>query len=160
MSIQGVHQAGTRNDRYPNNKDESKKSTRTLADCLHFVTKLTEYQLKQMPICPNGEFHTCSTGKEALDMVNHIKSALRSKGFGCYALHNYVWIVPFVHQSLHMPDFERAKQVLPDLKSELLGKAFPDEDTSSSVKPKFDLKINKKTWLLVGGFVLILMLIF
>ncbi len=89
--------------------------------------KLQAAQLRQVTLGDNGEFLTCTSSKEALDLVTHIKGIFRSRGFGCYALHNYVWIVPFVHTSVHIPDFERAKAVLPDLKGELLAKAFPQE---------------------------------
>ncbi len=89
--------------------------------------KLQAAQLRQVTLGDNGEFLTCTSSKEALDLVTHIKGVFRSRGFGCYALHNYVWIVPFVHTSVHIPDFERAKAVLPDLKGELLAKAFPQE---------------------------------
>lgn len=94
--------------------------------------QLNAQQLRQVTLGDDGEFLTCTSSKESLDLVTHIKGVFRSRGFGCYALHNYVWIVPFVHTSVHIPDFERAKSVLPDLKGELLAKAFPQETADAN----------------------------
>jgi hypothetical protein len=89
-----------------------------------------------------------------------MKNALRSCGFGCYALHHFVWIVPFVHSSIHVPDFQRAKVVLPDLKGELLETAFSNEATSQPKKTPFNLKFTSKTWLAITGLAVPLILIF
>lgn len=115
-------------------------------------------QLHQVTLNDDGEFLTCTGSKEALDLINHIKGIFRSRGFGCYALHNYVWIVPFMHTSVHIPDFERAKTVLPDLKGELLAKAFPKETaeqvnhsaSSDTTKPSAK-KASKAIFLLIAA---------
>ncbi len=44
--------------------------------------------------------------------------------------------MPFVHTSVHIPDFERAKAVLPDLKGELLAKAFSKETATTKQSAK------------------------
>lgn len=84
--------------------------------------------LREMNIPVEGAFLPCANSKEALDVINHIKVVLRTRGFGCYALHNFVWIVPFIHREIHIPDFARAKSVLPDLKADLLNPLISPED--------------------------------
>lgn len=102
-------------------------SSAPAAESVSQFTSMTTAQIRALKLSENGEFLTCSSSKEALEGVNHLKGILRSRGFGCYALHNFIWIVPFVHQSIHIPDFERAKGMLPNLKADLLEKAFPNE---------------------------------
>ncbi len=110
-----------------NQKKAKMSSTATAADTKSKFTSMTAAEIQGLKISENGDFLTCSGSKEALDGVNHLKGILRSRGFGCYALHNFIWIVPFVHPSIHIPDFERAKALLPNLKADLLEKAFPNE---------------------------------
>ncbi len=131
-------------------------SVKTLAESLSCVTKMTAYQIRQLTLHENGEFITCSGSKEALDIINHIKSILRSRGFGCYALHNFIWIVPFIHESIHIPDFEWAKAILPDLKADLLGKAFPDQVQKESHAPKNMKKAASKALHSILGLVSVL----
>ena len=118
--------------RVQSHKKAKQRPVKPLADQLSCLKNLTAEQIRSLTIHENGEFITCTGSKEALDSVNHIKSILRSRGFGCYALHNFIWIVPFVHESIHIPDFERAKAILPDLKADLLGKAFPEHVQNGS----------------------------
>lgn len=101
------------------------------AEALPVMKTLNAFELKNLPVSYEGECLSVEGSKESLDVINHIKVALRSRGFGCYALHNYVWIVPFIHPELHISDFERAKKSLPDLKGELFKKAFPDANLSA-----------------------------
>ena len=131
-------------------------TVKTLTASLSCITKMSAYQIRQLNIHENGEFITCSGSKEALDIVNHIKSILRSRGFGCYALHNFIWIVPFVHESIHIPDFERAKSILPDLKADLLGKAFPDHVQNESHTSKDTKKAASKALHSMLGLVSVL----
>ncbi len=134
----------------------NKHAVKTLAESLSCLTKMTAYQIRELTLHENGEFITCSGSKEALDVVNHIKSILRSRGFGCYALHNFIWIVPFVHESIHIPDFERAKTILPDLKADLLGKAFPDHVQKESYASKDTKKAASKALHSILGLVSVL----
>lgn len=138
------------------NMSNKQQPIRFLAEALSSLTKMTAYQIRQLTIHENGEFLTCSGSKEALDIVNHIKSVLRSLGFGCYALHNFIWIVPFVHESIHIPDFERAKAILPDLKADLLGKAFPDLVQNESHTSKDTKKAASKTLHSILGLISVL----
>ncbi|MCW5590022.1 MAG: hypothetical protein KIT27_10245 [Legionellales bacterium] len=128
-----------------------KVTDKSLSESISQLTKMNAHQLRQLKIHRNGEFATCDGSKEALDIVNHVKSVLRSRGFGCYALHNHIWIVPFVHESIHIPDFEKAKTVLPDLKADLLGKAFPNQVCEENVdKQKTKASLAKSINSIIG----------
>lgn len=132
-------------DKFSTNNSNQAKTRKTLIDCLPYITKMNTYQLKLISINEAGEFLTCATSKVTLDVINHIKDVFRARGFGCYALHNYIWIVPFIHESLHMPDFERAKSVLPDFKADLYRKLFSQEEKVIKVKKhKQPHKISKR----------------
>ena len=101
---------------------------KSLNQCLGFILKMNDYQLSQLEIHSDGEYHKLASAKDALDVMNRVKAALKAKGFGIYALHNALWIVPFVHPELPtMPDFQRAFAVLPNNQIEL-SKLFVKEE--------------------------------
>ncbi len=156
MVTQGVYQSDTNGSQEKTSTKQT--SPKTLAECWAFVTKLNDYQLKQLRLCPEGEFYTCASSKEALDVINHLKATLRSKGFGCYALHDYVWIVPFVHQGLHLPDFARAKAVLPDFRSELVDRLDPTASQRKPRKPLLPFTLNRQGWFTVAAVLGVLIL--
>ena len=93
---------------------------KTLKSTLGFIQKLNAHQLSKLIIEPPGEYHKLPSAKVALDVMNHIKGTLKTKGFGVYCLHNGIWVVPFVHPDIVMPDFQRAWLVLPNNKAALM----------------------------------------
>ena len=86
---------------------------KTLKNALGAINKLDAYQLSALVIEVDGEYHKLQSAKMALDVMNHIKSALKAKGFAVYCLHNAIWVVPFIHPDIVVPDFQRAMPALP-----------------------------------------------
>ncbi len=112
----------------------------TFADALPVMTTLKASELRQLPVLADGECIDLADSQKALDVIHHIKEIFRLRGFGCYVLHNYVWIVPFIHEGVRIPDFERAKKSLPDLKGDFLKKVFPT-GSASQVPPTVNVVV-------------------
>jgi hypothetical protein len=111
MSYQSTCQKKPYDDNFM--RSNSPKFTNQIGCCLGYILTLTDEQLYQLDINPSGEYHHCTTADNAKAVCSHIQPMLLSKGFACYVLDSSVWIVPFVHSEIHLPDFQRAKTVLP-----------------------------------------------
>lgn len=88
-------------------------ATKTLKNALGAIKKLDAYQLSALLIEEDGEYHKLQSAKMALEVMSLIKNALKAKGFGVYCLHDAIWVVPFIHPDIVVPDFQRAMPVLP-----------------------------------------------
>ena len=149
---------------------EQQPKTEHIQDAVGYLHKMNSYTLEhKLKISPNGEYLRFGNAKEALDVLKYIEKSLRSRGFGVYALHNCLWIVPFVHREIHLPDFNRAKGVLPDYFKEVSSKFTSDDhslsddpwqaEQTATTTPTFNWKKHRK-WLIAGVSVIVLLCLF
>lgn len=105
---------------YKNTKQGAQPETKTIQEAIGYLNKVNSYTLEhKLVISPDGEYLRFGNAKEALDALKHIEKSMRMRGFGVYALHNCLWLVPFIHQDVYLPNFQRAIKVLPDHSAEL-----------------------------------------
>ena len=141
---------------------QSEMKPQSIQDAIGFLKKASAYTIEhKLIISPEGEYLRFGNAKEALDVLNHINQPLRKRGFGAYALHNALWLVPFVHSELHIPNFKKAVGSLPDHLSEIQGKVMNEPTSDESTNPTLANSIQwmkKNKWLLaaaaVGFFIL------
>ena len=100
-----------------NQKTQSVQSSgqpKTLKSELGHIENLKNTQLAKLVINSNGEYHKLESNKRAIDVMKYINSIMKTKGYGVYVLHDALWIVPFVHPEVVVPDFQRAMYALPN----------------------------------------------
>jgi hypothetical protein len=105
-----------------NQKTQSVQSSgqpKTLKSELGHIENLKNTQLAKLVINSDGEYHKLESNKRAIDVMKHINSTMKTKGYGVYVLHDALWIVPFVHPEVVVADFQRAVHVLPNNKASL-----------------------------------------
>tara|TARA_R110002167_G_scaffold93474_1_gene250458 strand:- start:7283 stop:7765 length:483 start_codon:yes stop_codon:yes gene_type:complete len=138
---------------------QQEQSPKSIQESIGFLTKLNAYTLEhKLEISPDGEYLRFGNAKEALDVLKYIEKSMRNRGFGVYALHNCLWLVPFIHRDIHLADFKRAIKVLPDHTAELTDKLIdstepqPQDDgwhQGMRSTASFDWKKHKK-WIFGG----------
>lgn len=121
---------------------KEKVNSRTIQSCLHQVLNMQESKLKQLMIAKHGEFIACNHHPHALKVSRHLREVLQQRGYAIFVLDSCLWIVPFVCPSVPLPDFERAKSVLPNVKKELLQRIQaeqlrPNKKSKKRLKAKF-----------------------
>ena len=107
------------NTHYSNDNQEQASQVLTLEKALPYILKCDANRLDKLEISESGEYHKLGSPKKAHDVITHIKETLKAKGYGIYALHNAIWIVPFIHPDVIVPDFQKAADVLPNYREEL-----------------------------------------
>lgn len=128
---------------YPSDTQAKSPSVTTLEKALPYILKFDANRLDKLEISESGEYHKLGSPKKAHDVIAHIKETLKEKGYGIYALHNAIWIVPFIHPDVIVPDFQKAADVLPNYREEL--QKVLNEDACSKKSKRIRNKQNKKS---------------
>lgn len=123
----------------------TKKPKTSLKKVMHRIFEFNSNAISDLQVADVGEFFKFNTSNLAENVRHHIQAGLKMQGFAVFVLDNCIWIVPFLHASLDLPDFQKGFKTLPDHRAQILKKLNKEEQAELKKSKSFGFSKKAKS---------------